>query len=139
MFDVRGTYIRVAVTDNVRLSDFDSWRKRRRRLKLIGVLVLVLGLGSAGFVYWRGLQSSSVMDDLSMVGYSRAQTRQMENLYGKMGPMINDWMAALKQPGTQAIIIAAVSLVVGTGCLLFDRHLYDGSGTQGGDDAAKLN
>jgi hypothetical protein len=114
------------VTDNGELSNFDSWRKRRKRLKFIGAIVLVLGLSSAGFVYWRGIRATGVADDLSMVGYSRAQTRQMESLYGKMGPMIDDWVGVCERPGTQAVIIASVSIVIATGCFLFDRHLYDG-------------
>ncbi len=110
-------------------SDLDAWRKRRKRLKIVGAMVLVIGFSSAGIVYWEGTRSANVADDLSMVGYSRAQTRQMENLYGKMGPMIDDWVDALKRPGTQAVVIAAVSIVIATGCFLFDRHLDDGGET----------
>ena len=97
--------------------------RRRARLRIIGILVLVLGLGSAGLVYWLETRSPDVMDDLSMVGYNKAQTRQMGMLYGKMGPVIEEWFDDLKQPGTQAEIIAAVSTLIAAGCFYFARLL----------------
>ena len=95
--------------------------KRVARLRIIGLIVLVLGLGSAGLVYWLGTRSPDVMDDLSMVGYNRAQTRQMGMLYGKMGPVIEEWFDDLKQPGTQAKIIVGVSILAAAGCFYFAR------------------
>ena len=97
--------------------------KRSARLRMIGIIVLMLGLGSAGVVYWLGTRSPDVMDDLSMVGYNKAQTRQMGMLYGKMGPVIEEWFDDLKQPGTQATIIAAVSTLIAAGCFYFARLL----------------
>ena len=91
------------------------------RLRIIGVIMLVLGLGSAGVVYWLGTRSPDVMDDLSMVGYNKAQTRQMGMLYGKMGPVIEEWFDDLKQPGTQAEIIVVVSILAAAGCFYFAR------------------
>jgi len=88
---------------------------------MIGVIVLVLGIAGAGIVYWLGTRSPDVSDDLSMVGYNKAQTRQMEQLYGKSGLLIEEWLDDLKQPGTQATIIAAVSIVVAAGCFYFAR------------------
>jgi flagellar basal body-associated protein FliL len=101
----------------------DSSPKRAARLRTIGVIVLVLGLGSAGLVYWLGTRSPDVMDDLSMVGYNKAQTRQMGMLYGKMGPVIEEWFDDLKQPGTQAKIIVVVSTLIAAGCFYFARLL----------------
>ncbi|MGA2241907.1 MAG: hypothetical protein ABSH11_07690 [Verrucomicrobiota bacterium] len=97
--------------------------RRRVRLRIIGIVVLVLGLGSAGTVYWLGTRSPDVMDDLSMVGYNKARTRQMGMLYGKMGPVIEEWFDDLKQPGTQAEIIVAVSILAAAGCFYFARLL----------------
>jgi hypothetical protein len=90
---------------------------------MIGVIVLLLGIGGAGVVYWLGTRSPDVSDDLSMVGYNRAQTRQMGMLYGKMGPAIEEWFNELKQPGTQAEIIVAVSILATAGCFYFARLL----------------
>ena len=97
--------------------------KRSARLRIIGIIVLVLGLGSAGVVYWLGTRSPDVMDDLSMVGYNKAQMRQMGMLYGKMGPVIEEWFDDLKQPGTQAALVAGFSIAVFAGCFYFARLL----------------
>jgi flagellar basal body-associated protein FliL len=111
------------MTANDKTSDLHSSSRRSAQLRMIGVIVLVLGLGGAGLVYWLGTRSPDVMDDLSMVGYNKAQTRQMGMLYGKMGPVIEEWFDDLKQPGTQAEIIVAVSIVAAAGCFYFARLL----------------
>ena len=90
---------------------------------MIGVIVLALGIGGAGILYWLRTQSPDLTDDLSMVGYNRAQTRQMGQLYGKSGLLIEQWSEDLKHPGTQAILIAGLSLVVFAGCFYFARLL----------------
>ncbi len=42
-------------------------------------------------------------------------------LYGKMGVLILEWSDDLKQPGTQAVIIVAVSILIAAGCFYFAR------------------
>lgn len=88
---------------------------------MIGIIVLLLGLGSAGLVYWLGTRSPDVMDDLSMVGYNRLQRRQMGQLYGKMGLVLEQFSDDLREPGTQAEIIVVVSVLVASGCFYFAR------------------
>ena len=100
------------------------------RLKLAGVIVLGLGLVGAGVVYWLGTRSPDVSDDLSMVGYHKAQTRQMEQLYGKSGLLLDEWFDDLKQPGTQAVLIVAVSALIAGGCFYFARFPADGDETR---------
>ena len=85
--------------------------------------MLLLGLGGAGAIYWLGTRSPDVSDDISMVGYDKARTRQMGMLYGKMGPIIQSWYDDLKQPDTQAEIIVAGSIFVAAGCFYFARLL----------------
>jgi len=103
----------------------DPSSKQRARLRMIGVIVLLLGLGSAGAVYWLGTRSADSSDDPSIAGYadatSRAESRQMGMLYGKMGVLTEDLCNALKRPGTQAIIIAAISMLIASGCFYFAR------------------
>src|ERR1039458_8571534 len=65
-----------AMTLNDEKTSPDSSSKRAARLRMIGVIVLLLGIGSAGLVYWLGTRSPDVMDDLSMVGFNKARTRQ---------------------------------------------------------------
>ena len=95
--------------------------KHQARLKAIGVVVLLLGIGSACLVYWMGTRSPDLSDDLSMVGYNRAESRQMGQLFGKMGLLIEDWTNDLKQPSTQAILIATTSILIAFGCFYFAR------------------
>jgi hypothetical protein len=95
--------------------------RRRARLRRIGIIVLVLGFIAAGLVYWLGTRTPDVMDDLSMQGFNRARTRQMGMLYGKMGLFTDDLLDDLKQPGTQAKIIAVMSLLAAAGCFYVGR------------------
>lgn len=99
--------------------------KRARKLKTIGILVLILGMAGAGMVYWIGTRSPDLSDDPSMLGYDRAETQQMGILYGKQGEFIEDLSNDLKQPGTQAVLIAVASVIVASGCFYFARLLDD--------------
>ena len=110
-------------------SPVSSARRRARQLRITGVIVLLLGIVSMGVVYWLGTRGPDLSDDLSMVGYNRAQTRQMGQLYGKSGLLIEEWSNDLKQPGTQAIIIAVVSVIIASGCFYFARLLDDDNET----------
>ncbi len=98
-------------------------KRRARKLRIIGVIVLALGIAGSGIVYWLGTRSPDVSDDLSMTGYDRPAERQMEILYGKQGELIEDWSNDLKQPGTQAIIILVTTALITGGCFYFARLL----------------
>jgi hypothetical protein len=97
--------------------------RRRAHLRLAGIIVLGLGISGAGMVYWWGTRSPDLNDDPSMLGYNKAEQRQMGRLYGKMGLLIDDWMDDLKRPGTQAFLIAGFSVLVAGGCFHFARLL----------------
>jgi hypothetical protein len=101
----------------------DSSSRQCARLRSIGVIVLLLGIGSACIVYWVGIRSADLSDDPSMARDNIAASRQMGILYGKMGLLIDDWSDELKRPGTQAIIIAAAATLVALGCFYFARLL----------------
>jgi hypothetical protein len=96
---------------------------------MVGVIVLLLGISGACLVYWMGTRSPDLSDDLSMLGYNKAQTRQMGMLYGKSGLLIEEWSNDLKQPGTQAILIAAASVIIASVCFYFARLLENDDGT----------
>jgi flagellar basal body-associated protein FliL len=100
-----------------------SARRRARKLRIIGVIVLAMGIVAAGIVYWLGTRSPDVSEDLSMAGYDRPAERQMEILYGKQGELIEDWSNDLKQPGTQAILIVVATALIAGGCFYFARLL----------------
>jgi hypothetical protein len=104
-------------------SPVSSFKRRARWLRTAGLIVLLLGIAGAGVVYWIGIRQSDLSDDPSMLGFDRAETQQMEILYGRSGELIEEWSNDLKQPGTQAIIIAAASVIVAFGCFYFARLL----------------
>ena len=56
-----------------------------------------------------------------MAGYSKPENQQMERLYGKWGDISDDFFDDLKQPGTQAIIIAVVAVIIASSCFYFAR------------------
>ena len=92
---------------------------------MIGVIVLALGMAGAGVVYWLGTRNADLSTDPSMQGFNRAEQRQMGQLYGKSGLLVDEWLDDLKQPGTQAILIAGFSALVFVGCFYFARLLDD--------------
>ena len=99
-----------------------SSNRQARRLRITGVVVLVLGVVSAGIIYWT--RPPDLSDDISMLGYDKPASQQMEKLYGKWGDLTDDLCNGLKQPGTQAIIIVVVSALIAAGCFYFAR-LHD--------------
>jgi hypothetical protein len=102
------------------------FRRRARRLKMAGIVVLVLGIFSAGIVYWLGTRSPDVSGDLSMVGYDKSEQHQLGVLYGKQGELVEDWSNDLKQPGTKSVIILVTAALIAAGCFYFARLLdYD--------------
>ena len=90
-----------------------SVSRRSTWLRRTGIVVLLAGLAGAGTIYWVGSRSPAVSDDLSMVGYHRAERRQMGQLYGKMGTVIEDWSEDLKDPGTRAILVGGFAAAIG--------------------------
>jgi hypothetical protein len=101
-----------------------SARRRAWRLKITGIVILLLGIVSAGIIYWLGTRSPDVSDDLSMTGFNKPAERQMGILYGKQGELIEDWSNDLHQPGTQAVIII-VTAALAAGCCFYSARLLD--------------
>jgi hypothetical protein len=63
-------------------------------------------------VYWVRSRQVDIPDDPAMLGFDRATERQLGVLYGQQGQLIealNNWV---KQPGTQALLVAAVATIV---------------------------
>lgn len=92
-----------------------------KRLRLAGVLVLVVGLSGAGLLYWRGTQAEDWSDNPAMLRYNQPAEQQMQMLYGKQGRLIEDLSTSLKQPGTQALLIGAVSIIISGGCFYLSK------------------
>ena len=75
-----------------------------------------------------GLLSPDLMDDPEMIGFDRAEKRQMGLLFGKQGAMIVEFDTALKRPKTQAFIFFVGAVLVAGGCWYF-ASLLDQDGT----------
>jgi hypothetical protein len=94
------------------------------RLRLTGVVILFLGLISACIIYWMGTRSPDV-DDPLLAGYSKAESRQIQILIGKMGLLMVNFIDSLKRPNTQAFIIAGISILIAIGFFYFAGLLDD--------------
>lgn len=106
--------------------------KIARRLRRIGIVVLSLALVSASLFYWQGRQSKDVSNDPSMGGFNKANQRQMEIMYGKMGTVTEDLVQHLKQPTTQAVIILLAGGFIAVACFYFARLLSCGESQTSG-------
>ena len=100
-------------------------RRRVRRYRRIGIIVLLVGIVMAGVVYWRGTREVNLADDPAMTGFNRGEARQMAVLYGTQGELIEELTTWLKQPGTQAVLIAIAAAIVAAGSFYFARILED--------------
>jgi hypothetical protein len=95
---------------------------------MIGVMVLLLGLATAGAVYWIRTHSAEASEDDLLAGNVRAESHQMQLLYGKMGLLTMELSDDLKQPKTQAVLIATVSISAAAACFYFARLTDDDTG-----------
>jgi hypothetical protein len=87
-----------------------------RLLRIIGTFVLVAGLAAAGLHYIiNGRSSAPTMDEL-MPGYSERRARTNSIIMGNMVVTLMGWVEGFKDPTTQAITIAIVSVLVAWGC-----------------------
>jgi hypothetical protein len=87
-----------------------------RRLRIVGTTVLVVGLVAAGLLYAIKARSAGpTMDDL-MPGYSERRARTNSIIMGNMVVTLMGWAEGLKDPATQAIVIALASILIAWIC-----------------------
>jgi cobalamin synthase len=89
-----------------------------QRLRIIGILVIVVGVSGAGLFYWIQARSAAPSMDELFPGYSRNRARQVGILMGSMTVTLIGLLDALKDPFTASVIVAAVS---GCVALIFFR------------------
>jgi len=106
---------------NPQAADVHPARRQAKRFRVIGVIVLALGLLGAGALYGIRTHSGGPTEDELLEGNARAESHQMGLLYGKMGLLTQRLSDDLKQPGTQAVSIATVSILIAAGCFYCAR------------------
>jgi hypothetical protein len=85
------------------------------RLRIIGTVVLILGLLAAGLVYALEKPPEDLPDSLGDPTGFKKSSRQMEDLYGKAGSFSYALTQDLKDPAIQAVIIVVGTVIVGGG------------------------
>lgn len=82
----------------------------------MGVIVLVAGVVSAAALYLIRTYLAGPRPEDLLSNYRAANERQMGLMYGNSGVLMWDWLEALKQPGTEAIVILVLSALVALIC-----------------------
>jgi len=98
-----------------------SSTSRRSLLNYIGIVILIAGMATGEFIYWRSLGRRSGTDDPGSLYDSRVYEQTMERTVGVFGVLLDQWsrsFAKLKEPKPLAITIAAVSMLAAGGCFL---------------------
>ena len=115
-------------------------QRRAELLKTIGVVILVLGIGSASVVYWNGQNSSASQSNHretlnSQGGWSdstlapedmKGSSRTIEMNFGKVPVLILNWLhrwKQLKPSESLAITIGMISILTALGCFLIANRL----------------
>lgn len=92
--------------------------------------MLSVGIVSAGLVYWIGNRSQDARLDQYQEAQARAESRQMQMLYGTSGGLMEDFLNALKRPGNQALGISVITVVIAAGCFYLGRPFPEGKETK---------
>jgi hypothetical protein len=106
----------------------------RSRLRLIGLILLVLGLATAEAIYWfgekaaekAGTQRSDELANSIQLENQRKADREIEMGFGKVYVMVihaEDWWAALPVYKQVAFVIAAAAVVVAITCFILSAAL----------------
>jgi uncharacterized protein YjeT (DUF2065 family) len=99
----------------------ESLHQEKARLRKIGLIVLIAGLCGTGLVYWIGNRP----EDPALADYrqaeARAETRQMEMLYGTSGDVMQKLVTAMKKPRNQALAIIGLTALISGACFYLGR------------------
>jgi uncharacterized protein YjeT (DUF2065 family) len=104
-------------------NEIDALNREKARLRTAGLIILAVGLVSAGLLYWLRTENS----DLNQLRESQAhaESRQMQLLYGRSGGLTADLANLLKQPGAQALLIIGISVVIAGGCFYLGQPIRE--------------
>lgn len=99
-----------------------SYRKPGEAMRMAAVIILIIGLVSAGLVYGLSKPAEISPDDMATPETSKRSARDVSLNYGQMGAFSYNLGEDLKDPRIQAGIIAAVSIFVAGACF-YIAHL----------------
>jgi hypothetical protein len=94
---------------------------RRSFLNYIGLAILIVGMSTGEFIYWRSLQSNSAADDADSPYESRVYEQDVERNVGVFGLIMDEFsrsVAKLGEPRPLAITIAVVSMLAAGSCFM---------------------
>jgi hypothetical protein len=92
---------------------------RRSLLNYIGVAILIFGMATAEFIYWRSLQHPAPPEDPDSPYNTKVYEQEMEKNVGIFGVIMDEWArsaAKIAEPRALAITIGAVSMLAAGGC-----------------------
>jgi len=112
--------------------------KQQATLNALGLIVLLVGIGSACIVYWIGQNrhagrsnrtgtstaGGDWKDGTLSLEDSKIASRDIEMYYGKAGVLTVRALNWLRRPKTQAILLATVSTLIAFGCFFVARRLF---------------
>jgi hypothetical protein len=96
-------------------------RRRARQFRIAAAVVLLAGIIGAGLVYCLETPPEDLPDDIANTTNSKRVQRDIEVNFGKMGLFTTDLMDALRDPGTQALVILVTAGVIAGGCFYIAR------------------
>ncbi|MGO8698260.1 MAG: hypothetical protein ACLQVY_11145 [Limisphaerales bacterium] len=109
-------------------------RRAGTALRIVGALILVLGLGGAGLVYCLSPPPDDLSDEVLRSSNSKKVQRAIEVNVGKMGVVMDGLAEDLEDPATRAMVIAVVAILLGSGCFYFAHLQARGAELEDFDD-----
>jgi hypothetical protein len=94
---------------------------RRSLLNYIGIAILIAGMATGEFIYWRSLHEDTPAEDADSPYNSRVYEQTIERTIGVFGVIMDQWsrsLAKLEEPKPLAITIVVVSMLGAGGCFL---------------------
>ncbi len=101
---------------------------RRTRLNILGAVVLLIGLGIGGFIYWHSLQGDSDDDVLAAQDQSKAYDQAVQRNIGATGLLMDRWtqnLSGLARPRPLAVALIVVSGVTAGGLFVAASRAKD--------------
>jgi hypothetical protein len=92
------------------------------RVQLAGIIILAVGLVTAGLVYGLSKPAEDLPDELGKPENFKRSARDLASNFGQMGVFSYDLGQELQDPAIQAAIIASVAILISGGCF-YIAHL----------------